>query len=459
MATAAPAPVQASVILISAVVVAIYVIHRLNALHFDGQQEAAGTIDSYQLIAEYCSDLITCHGAGGQCSYASPSAAKLLGTEPDALLGQGFMNQVHVSDRPMVMQAFSSTMFGGQTKSVRFRMKQNSGTSTGQPSIFSNQGFIWMEMQSSLGEGDSIFQQLVCVSRDVSSAVEIEENLSLARTEAESASEAKSHFLASVSHEFRTPLNAIIGFSEILSTDNADLFGQDRKKEYAALINESGSHLLQLVNDILDLSKLESGKFDLVLGNFEPNGLIKSCVDTLALQAGERQVTVNLALSESVGEVSADSRAVRQIVFNLLGNAIKFSEPQGNIAVRLAPRGKNFRLEVQDDGPGIAKELLPLLGQPFVRADNSYNRKHEGTGLGLSVVAGLVKLHGGELKIDSAPGQGTTVTVELPSDGESVKLAQQNIKPAERVVELQQARPKLSPAAPLCAQNEDKRSA
>jgi two-component system, cell cycle sensor histidine kinase DivJ len=255
---------------------------------------------------------------------------------------------------------------------------------------------------------------VVAVLRDVTEQKAREEELECARIGAEEADRSKSRFLATVSHELRTPLNAVIGFSEMLA--NPDLSPKDpaRIREYARIIHASGAHLLDMVNSFLDASRIESGRFELKVERFDLAELVRSAcaiVDVKSAESGVRLSTV--APMEGV-TFEGDQRACRQIVINLVSNAVKFTPRGGRVKVQLRRVGSLIELTVDDTGIGIAASDLARLGDPFFQAKSSYDRPYEGTGLGLSVVRGLVGLHGGSLQIESTPGAGTCVAVRLP---------------------------------------------
>ena len=235
----------------------------------------------------------------------------------------------------------------------------------------------------------------------------------------------KDRFLANVSHELRTPLNAIIGFSEILSTESIAPSEPEKCREYALIIKESGEHLLSVVNSILDISKIEAGSFDIVPEEFEVAALIDTCVGMLHLRAAKSEINLACEIDPKVHGVVADKRAFKQIVINLLSNAIKFTPARGDVEVGLKPEGNSLVLWVRDTGIGIAESELDKIGDPFFQAIASYDRPYEGTGLGLSVVRGLVGLHGGSIQIESGLGAGTCITVKLPLD-----CRHANVKPA-----------------------------
>jgi len=277
---------------------------------------------------------------------------------------------------------------------------------------------------------------VVAVLRDVSERKEQERAIELARAESERANAAKSRFLATMSHELRTPLNAIIGFSEMLTNDSL-MLDPARKLDYAKVINESGHHLLAVVNGILDMSKMETGNFEITPEPFAPAQVVESCCDLLALKARDAGVELKTRIAANLPDVMADRRALNQILINLVSNAIKFTPRGGRVTVSAICDGSKFAVAVEDTGVGIGEHDLPRLGEAFFQARASYDRKHDGSGLGLSIVKGLVQLHGGDIDIRSRLGEGTRVTVRLPIDGEGQRPAVEPIKlVTERAAEL-----------------------
>jgi cell cycle sensor histidine kinase DivJ len=254
----------------------------------------------------------------------------------------------------------------------------------------------------------------IAVTRDISDRKAIEAVGEEARVAAESANAAKSRFLAHMSHELRTPLNSIVGFSEFLASDSLGSFDETRWREYARLIRQSGEHLLKVVNNLLDVSKIEAGMFAITQEPVALGPIVEECAAIMQPQAGQRSLTVENHLERDLPPVFADRQACRQILINLLSNAVKFSRVGGTIAITARDTGSAVALSVEDRGIGVAENDLPRLGIPFFQVDSAYNRKYEGTGLGLSIVKGLVSLHGGEVSICSTAGLGTTVTVTLP---------------------------------------------
>jgi cell cycle sensor histidine kinase DivJ len=224
-----------------------------------------------------------------------------------------------------------------------------------------------------------------------------------------------------MSHELRTPLNAIIGFSDMLMNEDKMRLDPARRLEYAHLINDSGTHLLSVVNGILDMSKMETGDFEISPEPFAPVPVIGSCCDLLALKAREQGVDLMVRLPDNVREIVADKRAFKQILLNLVSNAVKFTDRGGRVVVSAKVADGSFVVVVEDTGVGISAEDLPRVGRPFFQARAAYDRRHDGTGLGFSIVQGLVTLHGGEVNIASRLGEGTCVTVRLPLDCDAVR--------------------------------------
>jgi signal transduction histidine kinase len=234
-----------------------------------------------------------------------------------------------------------------------------------------------------------------------------------AKEMAEASSRVKSEFLANMSHELRTPLNAVIGFSEMMMHKT---FGplSERYAEYAKLINDSGSHLLSLVSDILDLAKIEAGRFQADFRELDLKACAEECLPLVRRKADENNVRLSASLPAAAVPVTADARACKQILLNLLSNAVKFSPNGGTVTVTVADLGERVRMSVKDEGVGIPAEVLERIGQPFEQASNNPMLAREGTGLGLSVVKALVGEHGGEMKVESREHAGTTISIILP---------------------------------------------
>ncbi len=264
-------------------------------------------------------------------------------------------------------------------------------------------------------DADGKFAGYRGTGRDVTAEVAAARELREARDRAEAANKAKSEFLANMSHELRTPLSAIIGFSELIT---AQPFGkiEPRYAEFARDILSSGKHLLDLINDLLDMSKIEAGQFKLADEQIDLVPLINSCLTMIAPPAAEGRVSIVCSDNCPPAVLRADRRAVRQIVLNLMSNAVKFTPEGGSVTVRIEPAEGGLAVVVEDTGIGIAKDALDRLGEPFQQVDASISRRFGGTGLGLAISRKLLALHGGDLRFDSEPGRGTIVWAVFPAD-------------------------------------------
>ena len=246
---------------------------------------------------------------------------------------------------------------------------------------------------------------------------QLAQHLAQARDEASAASKTKSDFLANMSHELRTPLNAVIGFSEIMSGELLGPVGTPQYKQYAADIHDSGTHLLSLINDILDLSKIEAGRMELHEERVDFAAIVESAVRVIGERAAEAKLALEVDLEDGFPRLYVDDRAHKQILLNLLSNAVKFTKPGGLITICARQAGKDgVTISVTDSGLGMEAGDIEKALAPFGQIDSSMTRKHAGSGLGLPLVKSLVELHGGRLRIDSEPGKGTCVSFTLPPE-------------------------------------------
>ncbi|QHP71885.1 PAS domain S-box protein [Bradyrhizobium sp. LCT2] len=388
--------------------------------------------ERYRLLARNMSDVISRHRRNGAVQFISPAAEAMLGMPVAQLHGHGLFDRVHVADRPAYLTALSDAA-RGNVRSVEFRLRREpTGSERGQVD------FIWVEMRcrpldQDLGRQDidrdvARETEVVAVMRDVTDRKLSEQALDQARSAAEAADAAKTRFLATMSHELRTPLNAIIGFSDMIAQEQALMLGAAQRKEYAQLINDSGQHLLSVVNGILDMSKMESGNFEIASEPFAPRASLMHCCNLLALKARENGIDLITDAPQDLPVMTGDPRAFKQIVLNLVANAIKFTERGGQVSVSAAVSGSHLTLRISDTGVGIAPDDLKRIGAPFFQAGKTYQRRHEGTGLGLSIVKSLVALHLGDLTVQSRLGEGTAVTVKLP-----LVYTSPQAKPADRM--------------------------
>jgi two-component system cell cycle sensor histidine kinase PleC len=236
------------------------------------------------------------------------------------------------------------------------------------------------------------------------------------RQKAMDAAQARGDLLAITSHELRTPLNAILGFSEILVKEMFGPLANDRYREYAQIIHKSGSHLLDLINDLLDMSKLDAGKLALHFESVDVLKVIIDCVRRVETQAQKSHVGISVTLYDSIGYLRGDDKRLHQMLLNLLSNALKFTPEGGEIRVCAFRRGDSIAISVSDTGIGIKPDDLPKVLEPFGQIDSALGRKHEGTGLGLPLTKDLAELHGGSLFIESREDIGTTATILIPME-------------------------------------------
>ncbi len=246
--------------------------------------------------------------------------------------------------------------------------------------------------------------------------VRLADDLLIARDEARAADRAKSEFLAAMSHELRTPLNAVIGFSEIIKTEALGAVGNTKYRDYANDINESGQHLLELINDILDLSKVESGTDEIHEENIDVSEIANAILKLVGHRAEQGGVKLELELADPLLALRADERKLKQILVNLLSNAVKFTDAGGEVTLRAWSRmDSGYVFQITDTGIGMEPEDIPKAFSRFGQVDADLNRKYEGTGLGLPLTKALVELHGGTLDLQSEVGVGTTATVRFPA--------------------------------------------
>lgn len=370
------------------------------------------------------------HDKDGRILYASPNLPSVFGLENTEYSTIKVLDHVHVQDRVAVAHAVIKCAKRDDITPVEFRtiMAGRTSNNSDKPQ--------WLELSLKKIETCNADEPLIVATyTDITKRKQIETDILATKEDAEHASDAKTRFLGHMSHELRTPLNAIMGFSELLNSHLAAKISTEKKAEYVELIHSSASHLLSVLNDILDMSKIESGMYEILAEPFALRNCLSKTVAMMQGQAQIRSIKLQSIGFDDVPDIVADERAIRQIMINLLSNAIKFSDDNSVVSVVAERTARNICLKIEDDGIGISEEHIENLGNPFYQADSKYDRKYEGTGLGLSVVRGLLQLHEGNIEFSSVRGKGTTVTVTLPIHGQSGRRVPAQ-DPIEQITEI-----------------------
>lgn len=315
-------------------------------------------------------------------------------------------SMLHRRDIGRMAQAFQRAMIEQKNYEMEFRVIRPDGKSR----------FIRLQGRCEMDADDDV-GALFGIMQDVTERIQHELELKDAKEAAERAYAAKSQFLANMSHELRTPLNAIIGFSEMMQRQLLGPIGTEKYLDYIGNIRDSGEHLLDLITDILDMSKIEAGKYELDLEEFNLIKILRLSSHMIEGRALDAQVKVICDIREDDAvTMIADRRAITQILLNLLSNAVKFTEPGGEVKTEYTIQDGFITIKVSDTGIGIPASKLRYVTEPFEQAANHFTRNHEGSGLGLAITKDLIELHGGTLTIESSVGVGTNVTFRLPQD-------------------------------------------
>ncbi|MCK5284608.1 MAG: PAS domain-containing sensor histidine kinase [Alphaproteobacteria bacterium] len=346
---------------------------------------------------------------------------RIFGVEQDSFEPtlQGMNNVINRRDIDRVNQAFQRAIIEQNNYDMEFRIIRPDGETR----------FIRCEGRCALDEEEDVIA-LYGIMQDMTQRTLYEQELEAAKDAAERAYATKTQFLTNMSHELRTPLNAIIGFSEMMQRQILGPIGTEKYLEYLSGIHESGKHLLDLIGDILDMSKIEAGKYELVLEEININKILKQAAHMMEGRAHESDVTIiTKQLQNENLLIVADRRAILQIILNLLSNAIKFTLKGGEINIECYEREDYIILKIIDNGIGIPANKLAQITRPFEQASSSYAREHEGSGLGLAITKELAEIHGGALRIESIIDEGTTVTIRLPID--AIKATKKEKEKAE----------------------------
>ncbi|MCP1337337.1 PAS domain-containing sensor histidine kinase [Futiania mangrovi] len=357
-------------------------------------------------LVDHVADLILRQAPDGRITYASPSASAVLGASPEALAGTRLTDHAAPDEVEAMQTAFARAAYLGEDATLVCRMLKGDGTG------------IWTEshIRPVLGASPGRLREFIVVMRDITLRHTYERHLIEARDAAEAANRAKARFLSHMSHELRTPLNAIIGFSEVMRDELFGTLGAPRYRDYAAMIHDSGRQLLDAVASVLDMSRIEAGRYTLTAERFELAPLIADVISEMSYTAADRGIALNAVQAGGLPRISGDKLAIKQVLLNLVSNALKFTGRGGSVTVEAHVEGGRCEIAVTDTGVGIPEGALARLGRPFEQvSEQAYVHTGEGAGLGLAVARALVELHGGTIRIDSTLGEGTRVTVRLPA--------------------------------------------
>jgi PAS domain S-box-containing protein len=360
--------------------------------------------ERYRTIVTATPELVLI-GRNGLVDYINGSGAAMLGARSaDFVLGRPIANLLGTGTSEAVRDRVLASLATAEPLArCEVWLSRSDGT-----------GF-WAELTGVTLPSQSD-RMVLLMARDISDHRRIETSLREAKEQAELANRTKSQFLANMSHELRTPLNAIIGFSEIIADDSFGPDGLPMYTEYARDIRDSGKHLLTVINDILDYSKIDAGKTELSDDINDIGEVISASIRMLIGPAENAGVQVRQSLHDGLPPLVADALKLKQILLNVLSNAVKFTESGGSVMVSAALTDDGgLDIQVEDTGIGMSEAEVALAFQPFSQVESTLNRKYEGTGLGLPITKSLTELHGGSLVIDSTPGVGTKVTVHLPA--------------------------------------------
>ncbi|MEQ9481666.1 response regulator [Coleofasciculus sp. F4-SAH-05] len=384
--------------------------NEIKRLNHKLESQIRETETRYAQIVELAEEGIWVTDAQGNTTYTNQAMARMLGYTEAEILGHAIADFLPPGDNRFT-SASSIPLNQNQVHRQEVELRTKSGNT------------IWAYMSTSpvLDDQENLLWSCSLVY-DITERKQAEkqlresnERISLANAELARATRLKDEFLASMSHELRTPLNAILGLAEALQEE---VYGSLTPKQHKSLatIEQSGKHLLDLINDILDLSKIESGKMSLSVSLVSVDSLCESSLTFIKQQAQQKNIRLDYHIAPGLSEIEVDERRIRQVLVNLLSNAVKFTPDGGKISLQVTtdPDGEQLQLSVTDTGIGIAPENLDKLFKPFVQLDSSLSRRYAGTGLGLALVRRIVELQGGSIALDSEVGKGSCFTVTLP---------------------------------------------
>lgn len=352
----------------------------------------------YRALFEKSNDAVLLHDLTGKILDINDKACTMFGYSKEEFMKLNIIDLILPEDKQRTIEAMG-------------KVKENRNWRNETRMIGSDGSLLYLDVSGSLVEMQQNIIQ--AVGRDITDRIKAEEGMMRAKIEAETASRAKTEFLATMSHELRTPLNSIIGFSDIMLDGMAGEL-VDKQEHYIEHISHSGRHLLNLINDILDISKIEAGKMELYLEEVEIKKAVNEIVTITDSLAARKNINVNVNIPDGIPAIRADKSKLKQILYNILGNAIKFTDDNGHVSIRVSYSAESVIVSITDTGIGISPEDKKKLFKPFSQIDASISRRYEGTGLGLALVKELIELHGGMIWVESEAGKGSTFSFKLP---------------------------------------------
>jgi two-component system, cell cycle sensor histidine kinase DivJ len=383
------------------VTAAIYVAYVAKPLAIDNSLRSSSQFEFVSFLAQK-TGMIALEIDRTACVHnTSGNIHDVLALEKVHIDGAAFLSRVHVADKVILLSALDSVANSRGSKQCKIRLQTDTSTHFNMNS--SSNSKYWTEISCEIIAMDTTIFLMLGLARQPLSGLSAP------------AAGFGASALVVVSHELRTPLNAVIGFSDLMGKGMAGEIANERQREYIELINQSGHHLLQLVNSILDLSKLENDTYELEADKFLPGEAAGLAISMLAQQARIKNIGLNYLPLAGMDEFYGDKRVCQQIIINLLSNAVKFTPGHGQIHLSIEVENKRMSISVEDTGVGMSPTQLSMVGTPFYQASGNLSRTHEGAGLGLSLVRQMARLHGGGIEISSEPGKGTKVRVALAS--------------------------------------------